>query len=496
MSHQVLVYSGPGVSPLSLSHTLLTLSLLLVPNYTVQPATPELLSTQPWEPACALLVIPGGRDLPFVEELSKRTLVARRIREWVRNGGRYLGLCAGAYFASAEVSFDVGGSMEVKGERELAFYKGICRGPTYPGFAYAAESGSKAVNLVLADGRNIKHIYYNGGGNFVSPPKEQIVARYETGEVAVVHIKEGKGQVLLCSVHPEYPLDDPPARDAIDKLAGGVSGEERKRSEEARRAWCVELLQLIGLKTVNTQHESILLHPTHPSPIFVLSRDGVDPFAKVPKMTAQGEVRVLRDGNDELRISSTAVVKDLVDELARRRVTKPELPPLERLSLEPSNSTLEPPAMPDFHSIPKTVYIPQSQREQESVYSPAWTPLFNFETYWKAQRGKLGRMVLYAETVTSTQTMLDRYVHFIHATGKADKLAIPSCSPISPPHSPFSPRSNSPAADAAPTSGSRLLGASSSPSSSPFHPACRARSSSCSISWRLRCPKRSTRLVN
>ena len=438
MSHQVLVYSGPGVSPLSLSHTLLTLSLLLVPNYTVQPATPELLSTQPWEPACALLVIPGGRDLPFVEELSKRTLVARRIKEYVRTGGRYLGLCAGAYFGSAEVVFDAGGSMEVKGSRELAFYKGICTGPTYRGFAYAAESGSKAVDLVLSSGRSVRHIYYNGGGNFVSPKKEEIVARYSTGEVAVVYIKEGEGCALLCSVHPEYPLDDPPARDAIEKLPETVSEADRRESEQARVSWCRELLHMMGLKTAEKQDESILLHPTHPSPIFVMSRDGVDPFEKVPKMTIEREtqedeedgehgeaeqvgttgkaaeasvtskgreLRVLRDGNDQLNISPS--LPNMPAYLAQSRITKPTLPPLERLSLEPSDNTLEPPAQPDFHSIPKDVFIPAA-----GEYTPAWTPLFNFETYWKALkgRGKLGRMVLYAETVTSTQTMLDRYV--------------------------------------------------------------------------------------
>lgn len=121
-AHQVLVYSGPGVSPLSLSHTVLTLSLLLLPHYTVQPVTAQLLSTEPWESNCALLVIPGGRDLPFVEELSMKTKVTRRIREYVQEGGRYLGICAGAYFGSKEVHFDIGGSMEVKGDREL-----VCR---------------------------------------------------------------------------------------------------------------------------------------------------------------------------------------------------------------------------------------------------------------------------------------------------------------------------------------------------------------------------------
>jgi hypothetical protein len=118
-AHQVLVYSGPGVSPLSLSHTILTLSLLLLPHYTVQPITPDALHTQPWEPACALLVVPGGRDLPFVEELSVKRQVTKRIKAYVEGGGRYLGICAGAYFGAEEVKFDVGGEMEVVGKRDL-----------------------------------------------------------------------------------------------------------------------------------------------------------------------------------------------------------------------------------------------------------------------------------------------------------------------------------------------------------------------------------------
>lgn len=118
-AHQVLVYSGPGVSPLSLSHTILTLSLLLLPHYTVQPVTPSLLATQPWEPSCALLVVPGGRDLPFVDELTVKTKATRRIREYVQQGGRYLGICAGAYFGAREVRFDPGGSNEVVGQRDL-----------------------------------------------------------------------------------------------------------------------------------------------------------------------------------------------------------------------------------------------------------------------------------------------------------------------------------------------------------------------------------------
>lgn len=118
-AHQVLVFSGPGVSPLSLSHTLLTLSLLLLSHYTVQRITPSALATQPWEPACALLVIPGGRDLPYVDELTTKTRVTKRIKEFVSEGGRYLGICAGAYFGCNEVRFDQGGGLDVTGKRDL-----------------------------------------------------------------------------------------------------------------------------------------------------------------------------------------------------------------------------------------------------------------------------------------------------------------------------------------------------------------------------------------
>lgn len=118
-AHQVLVYSGPGVSPLSLSHTLLTLSLLLLPHYTVQPVTPQTLSSQPWEPNCALIVFPGGRDLPYVEELTVKMKVTRRIKQYVEQGGKYLGICAGAYFGAQEVCFDTGGNNEVVGKRDL-----------------------------------------------------------------------------------------------------------------------------------------------------------------------------------------------------------------------------------------------------------------------------------------------------------------------------------------------------------------------------------------
>lgn len=53
--------------------------------------------------------------------------------EFVTQGGSYLGLCAGAYYACARVEFEPGTPLEVVGDRELAFFPGIAQGAAFPG---------------------------------------------------------------------------------------------------------------------------------------------------------------------------------------------------------------------------------------------------------------------------------------------------------------------------------------------------------------------------
>lgn len=54
---------------------------------------------------------------------------------YVQSGGSYLGLCAGAYYASSQVEFEPGSTLEVVGDRELDFFPGTARGAAYPGVA-------------------------------------------------------------------------------------------------------------------------------------------------------------------------------------------------------------------------------------------------------------------------------------------------------------------------------------------------------------------------
>ena len=101
------------------------------------PVTGDVLIKEPWFSTCVLLVFPGGADLGYCRTLNGEG--NRRISRYVNAGGSYLGFCAGGYYGSAKCEFEVGKKgMEVVGDRELAFFPGICKGLAFPGFVNTA----------------------------------------------------------------------------------------------------------------------------------------------------------------------------------------------------------------------------------------------------------------------------------------------------------------------------------------------------------------------
>ncbi len=171
----------------------------------------------------------GGRDLPYVEALSKpyqlplaqgsaadtdsdanananaKTLTAtatvtanERIAAYVRgHGGALLGICAGAYYTSAACAFEAHDpAYRVVGARppELSFFPGTCAGTAYPGFVYESDAGARIVRVALeeADEEGEKgeaagwYVHYNGGGAFMHAERYadsvEVVARYDAAD--------------------------------------------------------------------------------------------------------------------------------------------------------------------------------------------------------------------------------------------------------------------------------------------------------------------------
>ena len=218
-----LTLAGTGSTVDAVRHAVYTFRRLLSDNYAVIPVDGNVIVKEPWMPTCALLVMPGGGDLGYCRTLNGDG--NRRIRSYVEQGGAYFGFCAGAYYGSGRCEFEVGNKMlEVIGNRELAFFPGICRGLAFPGFAYNSEVGARAAELEIFKSTlplgappAVLRSYYNGGGVFVDAASfhaagVEILASYteplkvEAGpeKAAVVYCKIGDGGVVLCNTHPEY----------------------------------------------------------------------------------------------------------------------------------------------------------------------------------------------------------------------------------------------------------------------------------------------------
>lgn len=246
----VLIYTGPGVSKQSVKSVASVLKRHLGEFYTVIEVGAKVLAEEPWQPSTSLLVFPGGRDLLYLKELVGRA--NKNIREYVFSGGRYLGICAGSYYASGRCEFEPNTELEVIGDRPLQFYPGTCRGLAFKGFRYDSEVGARIVPLTVttSDNRNIEKclMYYNGGGTFFKAEQHlntKILATYdettETGSqtaVVLCSVGEQGGKALLSAVHPELDItpETPPDLDQLVLF--------KQKIDCIFRSW----LSLLGLK--------------------------------------------------------------------------------------------------------------------------------------------------------------------------------------------------------------------------------------------------------
>lgn len=178
---------------------------------------------------CDLLIMPGGADLYYCEKLDGKG--NQIIRDFVANGGTYLGICAGAYYGCTALDWNRG---EINGTRELAFYQGTATGPVYDWVEYPDSvydgSWKHAATLETKGGLSFTTLY-NGGPVFNEPTdtRSHVIARYSDlpdTPPAIVGGTFGKGRYILSSPHLEKfgHLPD----DGLYKLLNKSYERERK----------------------------------------------------------------------------------------------------------------------------------------------------------------------------------------------------------------------------------------------------------------------------
>lgn len=202
------VYSGKGVDGGALKQLIRSLQREIdSTKCQIQRIDAKELLESSWEKMSSLLIMPGGRDIFYHHDLDGKG--TNKIRCYVEQGGNYLGICAGAYFASSCIEFEKGGALEVCGSRSLQFFPGLAWGPAYGPNQYSYENtkGVRAARISSNQGEG--HIYFNGGCAFQvnTTSAIDVMSRYldvPHQPAAVIKCPFGKGLVILSGVHIEY----------------------------------------------------------------------------------------------------------------------------------------------------------------------------------------------------------------------------------------------------------------------------------------------------
>ncbi|PKX99848.1 biotin apo-protein ligase [Aspergillus campestris IBT 28561] len=405
----VLVYTGNGTTVESVRHCLYSLRRLLAPHYAVIPVTADQLLHQPWSPSCALLVFPGGADLGYCRALNGAG--NRRIEQYVRRGGAYLGFCAGGYYGARHCEFEVGDkTLQVIGNRELAFFPGTCRGGAFGGFAYNSEAGARAAQLSVArEALSPEQVvvpegfrsYYNGGGVFVDAGRYadkgvEVLARYaeelnvDAGEdgAAVVYCRVGDGAAILTGPHPEFAavnLDRKAGGAEYGKLIDAIAADDKARTDFLKA--CLVKLGLQASQSTTTVPSLSSLHlsardPADTAPLLASLREAV---------TADGPQEYLKDENDTFRIEKPGA-----------------------WSMDGLSDTLpgQQEGIVDYRTVEKRLIV------HDDVPGSKTTPSFNHHAYYANLReyqgqsregaSEFGSHLMYGEVITSTNTILEK----------------------------------------------------------------------------------------
>ena len=224
----VLVYSGPEVLQSSVNRSISLLKSLLQPNYTVQAITPQSLSSQPWSIACALLVIPACREnLCFIQTLSTK------IRSYVEDGGRFLGIRAGIRTS--------GGSILSPSEYTTRFSDKISGFTIYYKTIPGGDEDLQQTSLRSPSLGILEQLQFTETPESIGIDKlsnVQVLARYTKDDtIAGSLVRLGEGKAVFWGVHLENPV---PTEEQSDEA---IRAAARLRLDLVR-----ETLRLLGLK--------------------------------------------------------------------------------------------------------------------------------------------------------------------------------------------------------------------------------------------------------
>jgi glutamine amidotransferase-like uncharacterized protein len=155
-----------------------------------------------------LLIVPGGNFVNMGNSLTAGTTA--NVRNAVKGGLNYLGICAGGFLAGRfPASYN---SFNLSSGVQFGFYfpeeDGKVPGPVSELYGFRPEVGPRreihkaAVRITTPDGPALDQ-YWESGPRFTG--WGEVVGKYPDGTAAIVEGSIGRGWVILSGVHPEAP---------------------------------------------------------------------------------------------------------------------------------------------------------------------------------------------------------------------------------------------------------------------------------------------------
>ena len=147
----------------------------------------------------SVLIMPGGADLYYCEKLDGAGNA--RIRNFVEQGGGYIGICAGAYYGCTSLDWCAG---EIAGTRELGFIDACAEGPI-PDFMQDGDTNHSwyGAPMLVTDAGTFPTLYAAGPTFKNLESDVDVLARYESHGPAVIGKGVGLGYAVLSSPHVE-----------------------------------------------------------------------------------------------------------------------------------------------------------------------------------------------------------------------------------------------------------------------------------------------------
>lgn len=227
----VAVYSGEGTWDKSVQAAG---KLFESAGYTVAFLGPEEINNSNLG-RFAIICVPGGDMYQYAQDISPAG--KENIRGCVRDGGGYIGICGGAYFASEQVIWNSAPLPMMP----LAIFPGKAEGPLneiapYPNYTMCEVNIVNYTHPITESAFTpLSMLYYWGPALRPNPnAKVSVLGRYgKTGAAAMLAFDYGLGKVFLVGTHPEIGKDS--------ELTGVTFSDDRHSGWDlAKRAslWC------------------------------------------------------------------------------------------------------------------------------------------------------------------------------------------------------------------------------------------------------------------